>query len=177
MGPLYRYVCLGTAMAFFMTACSAWDVFAQPEDQSASKVMWYEAMLGEFSNDNEVTSFFLGNDCSSLQQFQLCRKIGMAFGISSSRVVETVFIYLEDTDSFTAYRGELPFGLNSSDNREIVEAKLKEQRVGTGTPNAISIPDHTHCWATYYAAGMTVIYNSPSADDKGATMHAILLKD
>jgi hypothetical protein len=32
-----------------------------------------------------------------------------------------------------------------------------------------------HCWATYQQAGMTIIYNSPSAEDEDATIHAILV--
>jgi hypothetical protein len=58
-----------------------------------------------------------------------------------------------------------------------VEAKFKEQRVGTGMANEEGLFDRTHCWATYYAAGMTIIYNSPSADDKGTTMHAIIVEN
>jgi hypothetical protein len=101
--------------------------------------------------------------------------MGLALGVNSDQVVETVFLYLEDTNNFSAYQGELPFGLKLNDSRETVEAKLKEQRVGTGTANEQGLFDRTHCWATYYAAGMTIIYNSPSADDRNATMHAILV--
>jgi hypothetical protein len=119
--------------------------------------------------------FIARNDCAPAAQLYLCKEIGLALGINSNEVVETVFLYLNGTDGFTAYSGELPFGLNINDSREIVEQKLKEQRVGTGVPNEGSTFDHTYYWATYYSAGMTIIYNSASADDKGATMHAILI--
>jgi hypothetical protein len=101
----------------------------------------------------------------------------MALGVNSNQVVETVFLNLENTDGFSAYQGELPFGLKINDSRETVEAKFKEQRVGTGVANEEGLFDRTHCWATYYAAGMTIIYNSPSADDKGTTMHAIIVEN
>jgi hypothetical protein len=65
--------------------------------------------------------------------------------------------------------------LKLNDDRETAENKLKEQRVGTGVPNESGTSDHLHNWATYYSAGMTIIYNSPSAQDKGATIYAILV--
>ncbi|HSK88194.1 MAG TPA: hypothetical protein VK880_07560, partial [Anaerolineales bacterium] len=131
---------------------------------------------GKSLTDQEMVDFIATNRCSSVEHLRLCKELGLVLGVNFDQVVQTVFLYLENTDGFTAYQGELPFGLKSKDSREAVEAKLKEQRVGTGVANEEGLFDHTHCWAIYYAAGMTIIYNSPSADDKNATMYAILVE-
>jgi hypothetical protein len=165
------------AIALFSTSCATQVVQAQPEDQAASKPAPYEALLGKVLTDPGVADFLSSNGCSSAGQFQFCKEVGMALGINSNQVVETVFLYLEDTDGFKAYQGQLPFGLKLNDTRETVEAKFKTRRVGTGQANEEGLFDRTHCWALYYAAGMTIIYNSPSADDKGATIHAIIVND
>ena len=43
-----------------------------------------------------------------------------------------------------------------------------------GVPDEASSPDHIHYWAVYKQLGMTVIYNSPGADED-AYIYAILL--
>ena len=174
MNKLFKTFSILAAIALLSVGCSVYVVQAQPGDQVASRPAPYEALLGRSLTDQDVADFIASNRCSRVDQFQFCKEIGMALGINWNQIVETVFIYLEDTDGFSAYQGELPFGLKNHDSRETVEAKLKAKRVGTGRPNEQGLFDHTHCWATYYAAGMTVIYNSPSADDKKATMHAII---
>jgi hypothetical protein len=163
------------AIALASMGCSVLVVQAQPRDQAPSTPAPYEAWLGKSLTDQEVIDFIVMNRCSSEERLRLCKEMGLALGVNSDQVVETVFLYLEDTDGFTAYQRELPYRLRINDTREAVETKLKEQRVGTGIANEEGLFDHTHCWATYYAAGMTIIYNSPSADDRNAKMHAILV--
>jgi hypothetical protein len=167
------YWCLFTLvlLAFSMTACAAQSV------QAASKPAPYEGLLGKSLTDQDVSGFIAANHCSSVEELRHCKEIGVVLGANSDLVVQTVFLYLENTDGFTAFQGELPFGLRRGDSRETVETKLKEQRVGTGMANEEGLFDRTHCWATYYAAGMTIIYNSPSAHDKNATMHAIIVEN
>ena len=100
----------------------------------------------------------------------------MALWGSSNDIVETVYLYLNNADGFTPYKGELPFGLKYYDIKEAVEYKLKKQRIGQGgLPDAGASPDHLHYWATYHRAGMTIIYNSPSPDDEDSNIYAILV--
>jgi hypothetical protein len=176
MNKLFTTLSIFAVIALLSISCSVQVVQARPGDRAPSKPAPFEALLGKSLTDQDVADFLASNRCSSTAQFQFCKEIGMALGVNSNQIVETVFLYLENTDGFTAYQGELPFQLKANDNREVVEAKLKEQRVGTGMPNEEGLFDHTHCWATYDAAGMTIIYNSPSADDKNATIHAILVE-
>ena len=75
----------------------------------------------------------------------------------------------------------LPYGLTAQDTRATVEQKLGHPRVvyapqagwEPGLPDEGGSPDHIHYWAIYKRFGLTVIYNSPSPNDKSATIHAI----
>ena len=75
----------------------------------------------------------------------------------------------------------LPYGLTSRDTMATLELKLGQPRVTfapqagwePGLPDEGSSPDHAHYWAIYKRFGLTVVYNSPSANDKGATIDAI----
>jgi hypothetical protein len=175
MNKSFKILCVLAAMTIFTSACASQSVQAQPAKAYTMKPAIYDVLLGKSVGDREVADFIAGNDCSPVEQFQLCRSAGVALVMDADQKVESVILYPGEDDGFTAYQGELPFQLKINDTREAVETKLKEQRVGTGTPNEQGLFDHTHCWATYYAAGLTIIYNSPSADDKGATIHAILV--
>jgi hypothetical protein len=75
----------------------------------------------------------------------------------------------------------LPYGLTAQDTMASVEQKLGQPRViyapqagwEPGLPDEGGSPDHTHYWAIYKRFGLTIIYNSPSPNDKGATIYAI----
>ena len=149
---------------------------ARPEEQITSKATPYEVVLGKSLADEEVANFIASNNCSSSQQFQLCKDIGVALLITSNQIVETVYLYLNNVEGFASYRGEVPFGLKFYDTMGAVEYKLKKQRVGNaGLPDAGDTPDHLHYWANYQQVRMTIIYNSPSAEDEDATIYAILM--
>jgi hypothetical protein len=175
MGQLYRYACLLAAMVFFITACNARSIQRERAGEDVSKSLISDMYMGKSLTENAIADFLVVHQCHRLNQFQICEEMGMALETSADQVIETVFIYLKNIDGFSAYTGELPFGLESSDTRETVESKFRQQRVGTGTPNERGLLDRTHSWATYYSAGMTIIYESPSADDRSAKMHAILV--
>jgi hypothetical protein len=126
--------------------------------------------------DDVVTDFASAQRCSSANQFLLCQTAGMALWIDSNQVVETVYLYLNHVDGFAPYNGELPYGLKYYDIMGAVEYKLKKHGLGNhGLPDEGGTPDHLHYWATYHQAGMTIIYNSPSAEDEDATIYAILV--
>lgn len=76
----------------------------------------------------------------------------------------------------------LPYGLTTEDTMATVEQKLGQPRViyapqagwEPGLPDEGSSPDHIRYWAIYKRFGLTVVYNTPFANDKGATIHAIV---
>lgn len=77
----------------------------------------------------------------------------------------------------------LPYGLTTQDTMATVEQKLGQPRViyapqagwEPGLPDEGGSPDHAHYWAIYRRFGLTIVYNSPSPNDKSATIHAIRL--
>lgn len=177
MNKLFKTLSLLAAMAFFAIACS--PQIAQAAPGAAS----YQGMLGKSVSDQDVANFIVSNDCTQSGAFQLCRPAGLALWTDADRVVKTAYLYLQSTDGFAAYKGELPLGLVSNDTMASVEYKLgglKEVHAPQagwepGLPDEGSSPDHMHYWAIYKRFGMTVIYNSPSGNDKDATIDAILV--
>ena len=75
----------------------------------------------------------------------------------------------------------LPYGLTTQDTMASVEHKLGQPRVTyapqagwePGLPDEGSSPDHAHYWAIYKRFDLTIVYNTPSANDKNATIKAI----
>jgi hypothetical protein len=80
---------------------------------------------------------------------------------------------------------DLPYGLTMQDTMASVEQKLVQPKVvyasqagwKPGLPDEGGSPDHLYYWAIYKRFGLTVVYNSPSASDKSATIHAILVSE
>lgn len=78
---------------------------------------------------------------------------------------------------------DLPYGLTMQDTMASVEQKFGQPKVefapqagwALGLPDEGSSPDHIHYWAVYKRFGMTIVYNSPSASDKSATISAVLM--
>ncbi|HKY53158.1 MAG TPA: hypothetical protein VJM08_02580 [Anaerolineales bacterium] len=165
------------AVTLFATACGAQVV------QAAPKAATYEAVLGKSLHDREVADFIVSNNCSSTGQLQVCKDAGMALWIGQGQNVETVYLYPNRTPDFAAYKGKLPLGLAFNDTMADVEDWFGHPKVThalqagwePGLPDESGTPDHIHYWAMYKRFGVTIIYNSPSATDKGATIHAILV--
>jgi hypothetical protein len=183
MNKLFKNLSFLAAIAVFITACGAQAVQAQPEEQSAPKAATYQAVLGKSLNDKEVANFIASNNCTGDIEFQLCKDAGIALWINSDKMVKTVYLNLNNADGFAAYKGELPFGLAVNDTMVKVEQKfgqLKEVHAPQagwepGLPDEGHSLDHISYWASYKRFGMTIVYNSPSANDKAATIHAILI--
>ena len=183
MNKLFQMLSILAALALFATACSAQVVQAQPADLAVLKAAAYEAVLGKSLHDTDVADFIASNNCFSTGQFRTCSDAGLALWIGQGQKVETVYLYPNKTSAFEAFTGELPLGLSSNDTMASVEAKFGHPRVEyvpqagwePSLPDETGTPDHIHYWAMYKLFGVTVIYNSPSATDKGATIYAILV--
>ena len=167
----------------FAMAYGALVAQAKPAEKAAPAAAAYEAVLGKSLNDQDVADFIASNRCSSTGQFHLCDVAGMAFVTGQSQKVETVYLYPNKSAGFAAYKGILPLSLSANDTMATVEAKLGQPKVAQapqagwqpGLPDASGTPDHLHYWAAYKRFGLTIVYNSPSATDKGATIYAILV--
>jgi hypothetical protein len=182
MNKRFEILSILAALALFATACGAQVVQAQSV-QAAPKAAAYEAVLGKSLTDKDVADFIFSNNCSSTGQFQTCNDAGLALWIGQGQKIETAYLYPNKVSDFAAYKGQLPLGLSSIDTMASVEDKFGQPKVEhapqagwePGLPDQSGTPDHIHYWAMYKRFGVTIIYNSPSATDKGATIYAILV--
>ena len=176
MNTLTKVFSILAAILLLLSACIPQAVQTRSDGQSAAQASLYEDLVGRSLTDQQVAEFLVTNNCSDASQFQLCKEIGMALWVGSNRIVEIVYLYLNNVEGFEPYRGELPYGLKFYDIKEAVEYKLKRQSLGNGgMPDEGATPDHLHYWATYHQAGLTIIYNSPLPEDEDATIYAILI--
>ena len=175
MNKFFKILSVLALMALVVTACVSQGVQAESANADTMATASYQAVLGKSITDQEVADFLVSHNCTSANQHQLCKEIGMALWVNSNQKVETIYLYLNNAEGFTPYQGELPFGLKFYDIMGAVEYKLKKQGVGNaGLPDEVAMPDHLHYWAMYKQAGVTVIYNAPYPDED-ATIHSILV--
>lgn len=183
MNKSFPILSILVAVVLFVTAFGALVVQAQPASRAVAKAAAYEAVLGKSLNDKEVADFIASNKCSSAGAFQLCQEIGMALWLDADQTVKSVYIYPNSTNGFRAYKGALPLGLAADDTMATIEQKFGQPKVEhapqagwePGLPDESRSPDYIHYWAIYKRFGVTVIYNSPSPQDKNATIYTILV--
>jgi hypothetical protein len=176
MNTLIKVFGIFVASSILIGACRIQALQGEQKERSAPKVTSYQTILGHSLHESVASDFIARNNCSRTAQFQLCEEVGVALLIGADQTVETVYLYLNNVEGFAPYQGELPFGLKFYDTMGAVEYKLKRQRIGSaGLPDTGETPDHLHYWATYQQVSMTIIYNSPSAEDEDATIYSILV--
>jgi len=183
MNKRFQILVTFAAIALFATTFGALVVQAQPSERAVPEAAAYEAVLGKSLDDAEVADFIASNRCASKGPFQVCNAVGMALLIGEGQKVETVYLYPNTIADFAAYKGTLPLGLSANDNMANVEDKFGQPKVQhapqagwePGLPDESGTPDYTHYWAMYKRFDVTIVYNSPSATDKGATIYAILV--
>jgi len=177
MNKFFKALSFLAVIALFATACGAQAA------QAAEPAISYQAVLGKSLNNKDVADFIASNNCSAANSFQLCQNAGVALWLDSDQMVKAVYLYPISTEGFTAYKSELPLGLASNDTMATIEQKFSQPKIEhalqagweSGLPDEGLSPDHSHYWAIYKRFGVVIIYNSPSADDKSATIHAILV--
>ena len=167
--------------ALVTTSCSSVFFQIEPKEQTVEKIPLYELVLGKSLTDKVLADFVTNNHCSVVSPYIYCKETGMDLAMDPNQTVVSVFLYLNKVSGFvpnegdyTAYNGDLPFGLKFYDTLEAVEHKLKQQGLGNdGLPDSGTIPDHMHYMATYNEEGITIIYNS--GPDEDPTIHAIVV--
>ena len=176
---LFTPLSILVAIALFATACGAQIARAA---ETVPAVVSYQAVLGK-SVSVQPLADFIAENCAPAGSMQYCRPAGLALWTDRNQVVRLVSVYLNDADGFAAYKGELPLGLESTDTMADVEQKLRRPieihapQAGwdSGLPDEAFSRDLTHYWAIYERFGVTVVYNTPAAYDKDATIHAIYI--
>ena len=183
MNKLLKSLSILAIITLFSTACGAQIFRAQPEEWAASKVVSYRTMLAQRITAKDVADFIISNNCTSFGQFQLCPSAGLAFWTDEDQIVQIVYLYVSNSADFGNYKGELPFGLTSSDTMATVEQKIGQPNVQhaprpvwkPSLPDDGGLPKLTYYRASYERFGMTVIYHTASASDASASIYAILV--
>lgn len=151
--------------------------------QAAPAEATYQATLGKSVSDRSVADFIASNSCHASGSFQLCPSAGLALWTDELHIVETAYLYIASSGNFAPYRGELPLGLERTDTMRDIEEKLGHPVVvyapqagwEPGLPDEGSAPDRIHYRAAYSRFGITILYNSPSPNDKNTGIYAILI--
>jgi len=180
MNKFFKTLSSLAAIAFLAAACVPPVVDVA---RAAPAEIGYQATLGKSLSDKNVADFIASNNCTQSGSFQLCQPAGVALWTNADQIVETAYLYVREAEGFASYKGKLPVGLARNDTMADVEQQLGQPNVEhapqagwqPGLPDEGGSPDHIHYWAIYRRFGLTVIYNSPSASDKNATIHAILV--
>lgn len=184
MNTFFKILGWLAVFAFSAAACSVVEIPPILDvAQAAPAEAGYQTTLGKPVSDRIVADFIGSNSCKASGSFQLCPSAGLALWADEDRVVETAYLYLSNSGNFTPYRGELPLGLERTDTMMDVEEKLGQPVVvyapqagwESGLPDEGSAPDRIHYRASYSRFGITILYNSPSPNDKNTGIHAILV--
>jgi len=96
-----------------------------------------------------------------------------------------IFAVLVNVRPASAASRSLPYGLTMQDTMATVEHKLGQPKVvyapqagwEPGLPDQGGSPDYAHYWAIYKRFGVTIIYNTPLASDKSATIYDVILDE
>jgi len=120
-------------------------------------------------------------------QFKKEIKMNKLFKTLSLIAVFVVFasVFSVQAQQSSAAPANLPYGLSLQDTMADVERKLGQPLIASapqagweaGLPEESGSPDHQTFWAIYRRFGLTIVYNTVSASDKGASINAIYLHD
>ena len=177
MNKIFKSLSLLAVISLFGAFYKAQTIWAAPAPID------YEFLIYRSLDDRLVADIIASNHCITSGYFQLCKSAGIAIRVNRHRLIEQIYLYADGGSDFTAFTGELPFGISRDDTMSMVEKKLGYPKVPQvpqfgwepGLPDEASTPDHHHYWATYENYDLTIIYNSPSDQDKNASIHMILI--
>src|SRR5512143_180647 len=117
MGRFYRYIFVLAMFSLFFTSCTTQSAQIK---QIKPEVVKYQDLLDETFSNDDIQNWTTKNDCIFAERLLSCQNLGIALWLNSEHVVKTVYFYLDNTDGFSAYKGELPLGLKYYDNRQAV---------------------------------------------------------
>ena len=149
-------------------------------EKPASVTPAYEGLVGKSLLDRDVAQFVAVNSCAAAYEYRLCEAMGIALEMDGDQMVQAVVLFPGHTNGFAAFHGDLPHGLHWNDSLVSVQEKLGVAPDAVflneaGLPNESGTPDSIRLWAVYNDLGLTIVYNTQSADHDNATIHAILV--
>jgi len=149
----------------------------------ASVPVDYQLALYASLDDQSATGYFVAHNCSVTGDFRLCPESGLAFQVDDVGLIRQVYFYIQQDNGFSPFSGKLPFDIEVSDTMADVQHKLGHPMVPQmpmlgwelGLPSHGGTPDHIHYWAVYEQYNLTIVYNTPLADDLNASIYIILI--
>jgi hypothetical protein len=149
----------------------------------ASIAVDYQVALYHSLDDHSAASYFVAHNCTATGDFRACPESGVAFQVDERGLIRQVYFYVQQGDGFSPFSGELPFGIDASDTMADVQRKLGHPKVPQipmlgwepELPSYGGSPDHIHYWAVYEQYSLTVVYNTPLANDLNASIQLILI--
>lgn len=178
MKELYKVLTLLIVVTMLVMLSGVYGVAAHPKLDS------YEDVIHKSLSHSNVGEFLAVNQCSQAGQFYLCQSEGVALWVNKDNIVDKVYLYRGGDHEFKNYHNsELPSEFTFTDTMGTVEQKLGQPKVvfapqagwQPGKPDVAGVVGYTHYWATYKGLGITVIYDTNSASDKSAKIHAVIV--
>ncbi len=100
---------------------------------------------------------------------------GISFALTRKHLVETVFLYSEGFEGFSAYTGALPMGLSFANSRTEVRTALGEP-VRSGEAGGIGLMAIEHSWDRFEADAL-YLHIQYQAGDAGILLITIGIAD
>lgn len=160
----------------FITSCStSLNKMKETDNKNYSqiKASILKKIIGKNINHNDVVKVF--NDFNETPKttgpysngalYYSWKNHGISFLFKSENLV-SIFLYAENSDGFSQYKGEIPNALKFSDTRQIIEQKLGHSKISGGNG---FIP----YWTSYPELGIVITYISLDPKDVNTTIHHI----
>lgn len=133
-------------------------------------------ILGKHLNSREVVSFLENFDTSpkisgpyfDSSVYYSWEKYGISLMFKAERLT-TVFLYADNTDGFSQYKGEIPDGMEFFETRQSIEERFGIAKISGGTG---VIP----FWVYYPEKGIGITYKTLDSNDKTTTISNINLQ-
>src|ERR1035437_2897307 len=93
---------------------------------------------------------------------------GIDFAMTSSDTITSVFLYSEGSDEYTRFKGDIPYNLQFSDTRKIVEQKL-------GKPDDAGAGGVVNNYSGWNSKGIQITYSSLDTNDMLNPIHHIAI--
>ena len=121
----------------------------------------FQNYLNELKENPEITRF-------PYNYYYSFNNSGIDFSFTLTDTIETIFLYSEGSDDRRQYKGQLPFDINFSDTRKIVEQKL-------GPPDENEVNSIMSFKSTWNDKKICVSYKSFDSQDMNIKISHIIL--
>ncbi len=132
-------------------------------------------LLGE----KPTASYFVGGpgELDETSFYHLFYTSGVELRYDEDSKLTTIFLYVEPSENYKKYKGELPHGFKSGEKPADVKKKLGDP--AEMNDGAAAVPESKQsqlgAWWTYPTKGLLVRFSTVKADDARAVVEAIVI--